>query len=331
MDWVNLSIGIIGVLATVSITLWQYNKGKKTKSIINARKEIIATIMTELSNGHEIQKSVIEILCTNIYTDCGISVPIESEIPIVIDEVITQLLKNVFLPSDKKQVLIDRVISIKNELNKKSPDINEARTKFEKLSTIRIAFRVFSLTWWGLTIGLILVIAGVVISVRFYGRAPDDLVFFEQLALVFISSLIIGFNQYRVLIRQRTSSADQLYTTLTYNVIEVINSFLRGAKVEQNVFIEKTKQISRADLVIFYEGEKIPIGIKHSKIDHRNIDQITNEMHEMESRLGILVTSFRLPTNLKELAKSRGIIVIENVNSANDIKSAINNTNFSLK
>lgn len=327
MDYVGWIIGIFGIVLSFLLSYTFYRRSEGIKDIKNVRKKVVDLLIYEIANNEQpLQTAVVEALLNTKYRGTRVVFVSDTELPLIIDDVVTQIIENVFIPKERRQVLLDRALDLKNRFQKRTSDLDETFIDWKRSSPVRIAFGVFSTVWLGLTVGFLAIVAGIIVNQRYFNATIDLVSLYVEFGLVFLIALVFGIRQFNKMKNERTSSTKYLYKALEDSVRDGIRNSLGSVMFERNVIVESDGHSSRADLVVVSNGKKIPVEIKCGGVKSETINGIAGLMEQMGSPKGIIVTLSRVSGKVKELANKQRVIVVEAVTSEEDIVNALRDT-----
>ncbi len=327
MDWIGWAIGIVGIIATILTSLLRSRKAAKSrkKRIESARGEVVRALYDELAkNNKELQSPMVRALLENKYRDLGIVSPADNELPYIVADLITALAVNPFITPERRECLIERVTTLKGRFQKRPSVLMEAVSEWEKVSIRRVTASIVSLTAWAMISGIVIILLATFLTVQFLHLQPVNLL--ESLWLVLITTIIIALLQFDVLKRKRDKISINVRKALEDTVLEGLSKSQTNVSLERNVVISSEGRVSHADLVAVSNGKRLPVEIKHGAVNYRTIEQLASNMRQLESKRGLLVTSSGIGERFKEAAAQKGVLILDDVTSEEDIIQGLKKT-----
>ena len=323
MDKVNLAItGVaLSVTAVTSYLMHKRLAGARSERVRNARREVVSILTGEFVNSDsEIQTSVVEALLSNKYRDCKVESSTVTELPLIIDDLIAGFTENIFITHKEQQKLVKRALALKQKFESRKSNLEEAIDNWRQSSIPLIAYRLALVLGAGICSGLIVIFLGSI----FAPTIMNNLV--QLLGILGFATVIFSFAEYNTLKSRRERNSRYLQKALEDTVAKALRTSVRKAVLEQHARVDANGHLAEADLILSVNENKVPVEIKYSSIRQQTIEQIANTMEMMNSKNGLLITTSAVGKRIKELARQKGIIVLENVTSEADIVKGLENT-----
>ena len=293
----------------------------KSRNLEDARKEALTLLSAEMAEN----KNVVEFFAAKAMIDSTYrkynvgSIP-PAEIQAFFDDLITSFMQNPFISLSRRNELSRTALVLKEALEKREADLGEAIDNWRQVSVFKILMRVvFTLAvgvFAGLTTFILLTLAELAMW--------DNLV--ESLWLIVIAAALFSSLQYRKAKEKRDESSHNLHMVLEENIARALERHMPNAVVEANVTAGGTRNLVDVDLIINMSGTRVPVGIKHRLLGSKTIEKLANAMERTGSEKGLLVTSSLVGDKTKKLARQKGIIVLDNVASEDQIVNRLKRT-----
>ena len=320
---INLLVSIGALLVGIVTWFIYQRRTKRVREEKEARadREIQDTLTRLLTQGSgNLDISVLEALMNSKYRALGLDMLPIDKMRIILENLIAEFTGNIFIPYEIGQDLIKRVLLLKDKFEGRKSNLEEVVGNWRRLSIPKIIFRVVSLTVIALASGLFVVI----LALLFVTGAAETMVTYY--IAILLATLMIIYTESKTLQEKRSKSGRQLHNVLENNIIKIFRDSEPSASVERNVRIEADGQIAQVDLVMKSNGEKLPIEIRQGNVSIHTIDQIVEVMNKMDSNKGLLITTSKVRTEIREIARQKSVIVIDDVASETDIVDGLKNT-----
>jgi uncharacterized membrane protein YiaA len=320
---INLLISV-GALIFGLVTWFIYQRktrGAREEKEERAYKETRASLIKLLAQGdEEIEASVVDAIINSKYKACGLDVAPIGIVSKILDDVVAEFTDSIFIPPERSKYLIKKSMLLKERLEGRKLDLEEALKNWRSVSIPAIILRSSFIASAILFFGLLVVI----ISLVYVSGAAENSIMY--LIAILVLTLIASFSDFKASWDKRRTSAQSLYSVLEDNAIKALKEILPNADIERNARIEQEGQLAQVDLVIEENGQKLPVEIKHGFIKMHTIDQIADVMQKIGSNKGLIITTSRLGDEVKNLSRQRSIITIDDVTSQRDIINRLKNT-----
>ena len=325
MDTSTINILIsIGTLIVGLITWYLYQrrtKGVREEKEERAYKETRASLIKLLAQGEgEVETSVVDAIVNSKYRQYGVDIaPIEI-VSEILEDVVVEFTDSIFIPPGTSKDLIKKTMLLKERLERRKLDLEEALKTWRSVSITLIISRSLFMASCVLGIGLL----AVVLSLVYIRGAAESYIMY--LIVIIVLTLAVGLSDFKASWDKRKKSAQYLYNVLEDNAIKALKEILPNADIERNARIEQQGQLAQVDLVIEENRQKLPVEIKHGSIKMHTIDQIADVMQKIGSNKGLIITTSRLGDKVKNLSLQRNIIAIDDVTSQRDIINGLKYT-----
>lgn len=315
----------ITIAATFGISYLFYRMpftaGIKSRNIKNARKEVVTVLSVEMAkNKGGLELSIAKAIINSTYGEYKVDSIPPTEIQALFEDLITNFTKNPFVSPSRKNELNNKALVLKEGFEKRETDLSKAINNWKQVSIFKISMQVVMILAVGIFTGLgVFMISAVVDPVIW-----DN--FIVTLRLIGIAAALFGFLQYRKAKAKRDESSHNLYMVLEEKVIKALGRHMPDAVLEKNVKVADTGHLIEVDLIMSTNGAKIPVEIKHRLVRTQTIEKLANVMKTIGSRKGLLVTSSSVGNTIRELARQKGIIVLDIVASEDEIINRLKHT-----
>lgn len=325
-DTINLIIAtVITIAATFGISYLFYRKSFtiwiKSRNIKNARKEVVTLLSVELAkNKGGIELSIVKAITNSIYGEHKVDSIPPTEIQQLFEALITNITKSPFISPSRKNELSNKALVLKEGFGKRETDLGQAISNWQQVSIFKISIQVVFILAVGIFTGLTAFIISAIVNPAIWDN------FIEIMWLIGIVATLSGFLQYRKAKANRDESSHHLNMALEEKVIRALERHMPDAVLEKNVKVADTGHLIEVDLIMSTNGAKIPVEIKHRLVRTQTIEELANVMKTIGSRKGLLVTGSSVGNTIKELARQKGIIVLDNVASEDEIVNRLKYT-----
>lgn len=316
-----VSIGALLLGLVTWIVYQRTTKGAREEKADRAERETKATLTRLLAQGDTaIDISVVEALMNSKYRERGLDVAPINRLPNILEDLIVEFAENVFIPYETSQNLIKKTMFLKEKLEGRKLNLEEATKDWRRFAIPVIVFRIIYMTAMVLAFGLFVVI----LALAFVKGAAENLSMY--LIALLVLTIAIIFTESKRLREERSESARLLHSVLEDNAIKTLRDSIPSADIERNARIEVDGQIAQVDFFVQSNGEKLPVEVKHGAVSSQTIEQIADVMGKVGSNKGLLITASKLRQEVKQLARRKSVIVIDDVASEADIVEGLRNT-----
>jgi len=325
----TIGAGVVAVLVSFLLNRYYFLKsfriGSANERTGNARKEVVRLLSNSVNNDDKVQIEfpLIESWIKSKYRENKVDYSPATELPIIIDDLITTISDDLFIPPPKRAALQENALTLKRMIEKRESNLEDELEEWRESSIPRIMFKSFAIAYWTFVAGFLAILGSMLILIQF--KLPISTNFTELLSLITLFGIIMGFIRYRALKAKRDKSSMNLRRILEDKSADAIRKSVPRVELERNL-LSPNGNLIKVDLVITSNGDKIPVEIKHDQVRETTIEKITKAMNELNSNRGILITSSKVSKQMMERASSKNVIVVENVTSEEDIIRALENT-----
>lgn len=321
---INIGIGLGSLIVTGITSYWFYRRstGVKGEKIKNARKEVVNVLLNELVRStQDIKPSVVEALLNNKYRDSGINPLAINELPLIIDDLITNIAGDIFIPPRKKDDFVQKVLRLKQCFDKREINLEQAIANWKKSSIFLISIGSAFTFFIGIAFGLATLIIFVILV-----PSTQLVVVIQTLWLIGLISALFGYMQYRIMHVKRNKNSKSLNIVLEHIAIAALRKIIPNATINKHVRINIDNRLAEVDLILVLNENKLPVEIKHRNIQPQTIMQIESVMNIVNARRGLLIMTSVVSNKVKKLAREKGIIVLDQVTSENEIVDYLKDT-----
>lgn len=323
INTINLLVSI-GALIAGLVTWFIHQRrttGAREEKEKRAYKETKASLIKLIAQGDgEVETSIVDAITNSRYREYGLGVAPIDIVSKILDDVVVEFTDSIFISPERSRDLIKKTTLLKERLQGRESDLEEALKNWRSVSIPAIIFRLIAILSFALVFGSLVAI----LSLVYVSGAAQN--FIMYLISILVLALAVGFSDFKASWDRRRRSAQSLCSALEDNAIKALKEILPNANIERNARMEQEGQLAQVDLVMEEKGQKLPVEIKHGFIKMHTIDQIADVMQKIGSNKGLIITTSRLGDEVRNLSRQRSIIAIDDVTSQRDIINGLKNT-----
>ena len=318
----NVIIGVIGVVVSLVTFYLTYRLtiGARKERGKNAYREIIS-IMTRFLSQTKINPTldVIQGLTRSKAREHNVNMVSIPSLPAIFEDLITKFIENEFISPDTKNNIISRVKLLQNELETKearermiveTPEVPKILTILI-LAAVTIAPMSFAL--------LLMVQTGFI----YYIARNMYIIMIAVVFLVVAGSFYIKASREK---EEKEAESTAYISPIFENLIfSALKRHLPEGNIEKGVVLKKGRQV---DFVLQINDEKIPMAVKFRDVKLGTVQQISDYKKQLGAKKAILITNSSVAKIVRKSADAKNIIIIDDINSEEDIINRLKQINI---
>lgn len=318
----NIIIGVIGIVLTLATFFITYKLtiGARKEREKNAYREIISTI-TRFIAQNQINPTldVIQGLIRSKAREYNVSMGNIPGIPVIFEDSMTKFIENEFISQDIKKDLINKVSSLQTELESKETRGMIAET-IEVSGTDKSRILLSTITSMVVLITLLYMLEEYSLYVL------TDIVLYAILAMsfIFIATVYLYMNANIEKEKKESESTTYISPIFENMVFSVLQRHLKE-KIEKGVVLKNGKRI---DFALQINDERIPIEVKYQDVKPNTIEQIFDYKNQLGAERALLITNSSVTERARKSADAKNIIIVDNVNSEEDLINSLKEINI---
>ena len=287
----------------------------------NAYREIIS-IMTRFLSQTKINPTldVIQGLTRSKAREHNVHMVSIPSLPAIFEDLITKFIENEFISPDTKNDIISRVKLLQNEL-----ETEEARERMivetpevpKIYKFIILAAAVIAPMFFALLIMLV--------TTDYYYYAARDMYVIMMGLLFFVATYLFYIKAIRV--KEEKEAESTAYNSAIFEnmIFSALKRYLPEGNIEKGVVLKKGRQV---DFVLRINDEKIPMDVKFRDVKFGTVQQISDYKNQLGAKRAILITNSSVAKKVRKSADAKNIIIIDDVNSEEDMINRLKEINI---
>ena len=287
---------------------------------------LLKKILSSPDEQHILKYKIIETLIINEFKECKISsASIINKLPDIISDLIAELYRNEYISEIERTRIVHRALTMLKSCQVKA-DLRESLKRWKEVSIPASILSVIYAVAGGL-LAFFVVMAIYLHIITALGQQPGpqfgQVYWFSLLAIVEIAILTVIRSA-----RQRRKASKPLINAIEAEVLQLIGCTYHPFQIERNKSLLVGNGWIQADLVMDFDGMKLPIAVFSSSIKQTDIERLEHIMKGLYVQKSLMVTSSKASKNMRILAEARNIAVVDNVISEKDISDRISFVKF---
>ena len=286
----------------------------------NAYREIISTI-TRFISQNQINPTldVIQGLIRSKARAYNVSMVNIPGIPVIFEDSMTKFIENEFISQDIKKDLINKVRLLQTEL-----EIKETRGMIAETIEVSVADK--SRILLSTITSMVMLITLLYMLEEYSLYVLTDIFLYAILAMSFIFVATVYLYMNAKIEKEKKESESTTYVSPIFE--NMVSSALQRhlkEKIERGVVLKNGKRI---DFALQINDERIPIEVKYQDVKSNTIEQIFDYKNQLGAERAILITNSSVTERVRKSADAKNIIIVDNVNSEEDIINSLKEINI---
>jgi len=307
-----LTIGLgLGVPIITFLITYKKTVGARRERERTAYREIIS-IMVKLVAHEQINPNldVISGLIRSKAREYNVNIDIPS-LPTIFEDVMTKFVENEFISQDVKKNLIDKVLSLQEEVLE-AKEVKEAAYRVGEATTAELLSTVTAI--------LTTIVGAITVIAVTKAIQPKIVLIAPFIIIATITTVLVTLFFYLELTeesaKKETESARYGGPIFEKMVSSALEKILPKENIEWEVTLSGGQ---RVDFLLQIDNEKIPLEVKYRIVQPNSIKQMLDYMRTLEAKRAILITNSSVTPKIKKSAEENNISIIDNVQSEEDI------------
>jgi hypothetical protein len=323
LDTTNIIIGVVGVgasLVTYFLTYRHRISARKERGV-TAYREIIS-IMTRFLSQSKLNPTldVIQGLTRSKAREHNVNMVSIPSLPAIFEDLITKFIENEFISPDTKNDIVSRIKLLQNEL-----ETEEARERMiietpevpKFYNILILAAAIIAPMFFALLIMLP--------TTEYYYYFTRD-IYILMMALLFLAVAFSFYIKPRREKEEKEAESTAYISPIFENMIfSALKRHLPEGNIEKGVFLKKGGQV---DLVLRINDEKIPMAVKFRDVKSGTVQQISDYKNQLGAKRAIVITNSSVAERIRKSADAKNIIIIDDVNSEEDMINRLKEINI---